>query len=154
MVAVLRPDVDLIPMTVDRLNEVMNIEHVAYPFPWTRSNFCESLDAGYSAWLLLHQSTLIGYGVFMLALDEAHLLNLTVAPSYQSQGYGRYLLTALSDIARQHGATRMFLEVRPSNMPARRLYQHGGFATVGMRRAYYPDIGGRREDAIVMERSL
>ncbi|HEU4622317.1 MAG TPA: ribosomal protein S18-alanine N-acetyltransferase [Burkholderiaceae bacterium] len=154
MVAVPRTKLRFMPMSMESLDAVMAIEVVAYPFPWTRVNFADSLKSGYSAWLMFEDTTLVGYGVFMLALDDAHLLNLTIDPMLHSRGYGAVMLAELMRLAKSHGAARIFLEVRPSNGAARRLYDRTGFKTVGIRRGYYPDHHERREDAIVMERTL
>ena len=48
----------------------------------------------------------------------------------------------------------MFLEVRPSNRAAVRLYESHGFVQVGTRRGYYPAAAGGREDARVYVLSL
>ena len=96
---------------------------------------------------------LIALPVLMVALDEAHLLNLSVARAYQRQGLGWQLLDWMAARAREHGARTLLLEVRPSNAPARRLYERYGLKKIGMRRDYYPAERGR-EDAEVMSISL
>lgn len=143
----------LVPMLADDLDRVIGIERDIYDFPWTRGNFEDSLAAGYSCWLFLDGNELIGYCVVMLAVDEAHLLNLSIARSAQGQGYGRNLLEAAIAAIRAHGATAMLLEVRPSNSIGRQLYLSAGFAQVGMRKDYYPALRGR-ENALVLRRKL
>ncbi len=143
----------LAPMQADEVDAVLAVENRAYPFPWTRANFSDSLAAGYSAWTCRFDGALVGYAVMMLVLDEAHLLNLTVAPDWQRRGYGTLIMHHLFAVARTHGAKRMFLEVRPSNMPGQGLYRRLGFETVGRRRGYYP-AGAGREDAVVMAADL
>ena len=91
----------------------------------------------------------IGYSVMMLILDEAHLLNLSVVQEAQGKGVGGALLGHMRETARGLRAKQFFLEVRPSNAPAVRLYERSGFTSIGRRRAYYPAEDGR-EDAIVM----
>jgi len=135
------------------LDAVMAIERRAYPFPWTRGIFHDCLLAGYPALLALEGETPVGYGVMSIAADEAHLLNLCTAPERQSRGLGRYLLRALLRMARDRGAQRIFLEVRPSNPPALALYHSEGFNEIGRRPRYYPAHNGR-EDAIVMAMEL
>ena len=137
------------PMRREDLDAVAEIETGAYPFPWTRGNFSDSLASGYSAWVCRRESALIGYAVMLLVLDEAHLLNLTIAPAWQRHGYGMLMMHQLFSVARAHGATRMFLEVRPSNEGGIALYRRCGFVRVGRRRGYYPAANGR-EDAVVM----
>jgi ribosomal-protein-alanine N-acetyltransferase len=141
------------PMSTAHLDEVMVIEHAAYPFPWTRGNFVDSLAAGYPAQVLFdseRRGHVIGYVVAMEGVDEMHLLNLAVAPEVQGQGHARFMLDALVDLSRQRHAQQLWLEVRRSNPRAHALYQRYGFRDVGVRRGYYPAAGGRREDAVVM----
>ncbi|HLY51612.1 MAG TPA: ribosomal protein S18-alanine N-acetyltransferase, partial [Steroidobacteraceae bacterium] len=96
---------------------------------------------------------LIGYAVMMIAAGEAHLLNLSIARGRQQRGHGRSLLAHLVRVAREDGARLLFLEVRPSNQAARRLYSANGFEQIGVRRGYYPVAGGR-EDAWVYSLDL
>ena len=153
MSAILESAPILAPMRRAEIEAVLAVEQSAYPFPWTRANFADSLSAGYSAWTCRSGGELIGYAVMMLVLDEAHLLNITVAPDWQRHGYGRFLMHHLFGVARHHGAKRMFLEVRPSNAPGQGLYHRLGFETIGRRRGYYP-AGEGREDAVVMALTL
>jgi [ribosomal protein S18]-alanine N-acetyltransferase len=155
MSAVVRPSEEqFAPMSARDLEEVVAIENVVYPFPWTRGNFVDSLQAGYSCWTMrAADGELLAYSIVMLALDEAHLLNLSVAARAHRQGYGWRMLEFMAQEARDHGALTMMLEVRPSNRPAQRLYERYGFERIGMRRGYYPSHGGR-EDAVVMRIAL
>jgi ribosomal-protein-alanine N-acetyltransferase len=155
MSAVLREAAERIaPMRPQDLPEVLAIEQVAYEFPWTHGNFLDSLRAGHSAWSMRDSSgSLIAYAVMMMVLDEAHLLNLTVAPACQRFGFGWRLLEAMAENARGYGARTMLLEVRPSNTAAQKMYARYGFLRIGIRRDYYPAREGR-EDAIVMRVSL
>lgn len=136
------------------LDAVVAVEVRAYPWPWTRGNFIDSLAAGYRAWLARDgDGALLGYYVAMAGVDELHLLNLTVAPECQGRGLGRALLEAVVAEARALPAVRLLLEVRESNLRARRLYASRGMAEIGRRRHYYPARDGR-EDAIVMSLAL
>ncbi len=141
-------------MREEDLDAVMQIELRAYPFPWTRGIFRDCLRAGYAAWALAEAGgEVIGYGVLSVAADEAHILNVCMAPHRQGHGHGRRLLRALVQQARAHGAVRLFLEVRPSNPNAIALYRAEGFNEIGRRPRYYPAHAGR-EDAIVMAMEL
>lgn len=142
------------PMTPARLPEVLPIERSAYDHPWTHGNFADSLRAGYEARLLCAGGQVLGYFVAMKGVDEVHLLNITVAPAWQGQGWGRLMLEALAIWARGQGAQWLWLEVRVGNLRAQRLYERNGFRRVGERRRYYPAAGGGREDAIVMSLKL
>ncbi len=141
------------PMTESDLDAVLRIERAIYDFPWTRGNFRDSLRAGYSCWVARADGELTGYAVMMLAAGEAHLLNLSVATERQGRGHGRALLAHLLATARDHAARVLFLEVRPSNGAAKRLYGGFGFEQIGVRRGYYPAHGGR-EDALVFSIAL
>ena len=137
-------------MTALDLDAVMAIEQAIYPHPWTRGNFSDSLAAGYDCWVAESGGMMTGYSVVMIAAGEAHLLNLSIAAQWQRHGLGSELLRFMIGLARDCAAARMFLEVRPSNVAALALYARAGFATIGVRRGYYPARSGS-EDAIVME---
>lgn len=139
------------PMQVNDLPEVMNIENSVYPHPWTRGNFLDSLYSGYEAWTIRDASgALAGYFVLMLAVDETHLLNISVRRDLHGHGIGRLQLDKIISITKDHGMTSVLLEVRPSNVRALAVYQRYGFVQIGVRKAYYPAEGNTREDAIVM----
>lgn len=135
------------------IDAVMVIERSAYEFPWTRGIFVDCLRAGYSCWLLEQGNTILGYTVVSVAADEAHILNLCVAPDSRGHGLSKRLLKRVLDTALWYDAQRIFLEVRPSNRPAISLYSNAGFNEIGTRPNYYPARNGR-EDAIVMAREL
>jgi ribosomal-protein-alanine N-acetyltransferase len=149
----LNPQYQFRPMTEADLDAIMEIEPHIYSHPWSRGNFSDSLVSGYSAWVLLDGVKIIGYALMMMVLDEAHLLNLSVAKAYQKQGLGRLLLEHMITIAKKHAAANMFLEVRPSNISAIALYENMGFNEMAVRRGYYPAHNGR-EDAVLMGLAL
>jgi len=140
-------------LTEADLDAVVAIEQCCHPFPWTRGNFSDSLQAGYGAWLSREGNHMSGYAVMMQAPDEAHLLNITIVPERQRGGRGTEFLGFLFERARAWGAGRILLEVRPGNLAALALYLKLGFGEIGRRHNYYPAISGR-EDALVMARSL
>ena len=142
------------PLTDDHLDGVVAIEARAYEHPWTRGNFSDSLRSGYQAQVLMAGDTLLGYFVAMKGVDEVHLLNITVVPEHQSQGWGRLVLDALAMWSRSQGAQWLWLEVRASNERAQRIYERHGYRRVGERKAYYPAAQGIREDAVVMSLKL
>lgn len=153
MSAVLAPRIEMLPMNGNDLDEMIVIEDSIYPYPWTRGNFADSLLAGYSAWVCRVGGELVGYVVVMMAVDEAHLLNISVARTHQGLGFGARLLRHAMGVARTCGAASMLLEVRPSNTLALDLYRHFGFVRIGVRKGYYPAPEGR-EDALVLVRTL
>ena len=153
MSAVLKPLIEMRPMVESDLQAVIAIEKAIYAFPWTEGNFRDSLAAGYRCSAYVRDGELIGYFVMMLAADEAHLLNLSIAAGCQRQGHGGMLLERLCELARRDGARLIFLEVRPSNVVGLHLYERHGFRRVGLRRGYYPAPDGR-EDALIFSLPL
>lgn len=149
MSAVLSPAPAFRPMHAADLEAVLSIERGIYSHPWTLGHFRDSLHAGYSCWVVECGGHFAGYGVLMLGVGEAHLLNLSVAADWQGQGLGRSLLHHFIALAQACEAHRMLLEVRPSNEAARWLYADTGFRELYVRRDYYPAQAGR-EDAILM----
>jgi ribosomal-protein-alanine N-acetyltransferase len=139
------------PMREADLADVLTLEESVYPHPWSMSNFVDSLNSNYEAWVLRDQSgELLGYFLLMAIVDEAHLLNVAVAARMQGQGLGRVLLNQAVACARGLGMESVLLEVRPSNERALQVYQRYGYAQIGRRKGYYPAHEGQREDAIVM----
>lgn len=128
---------------------VAAIEKETYDFPWSEGIFRDCLLAGYTNVVLDRDGQVVGYGIMSVAAGEAHLLNICVASELQRQGVGRRLLGYLLRRARTFRARRMYLEVRPSNEPAIRLYEQMGFETVGVRERYYKAHDGN-EDAVVL----
>ncbi|MBW8906643.1 MAG: ribosomal protein S18-alanine N-acetyltransferase [Betaproteobacteria bacterium] len=144
---------ELAPMREEHLADVVAIESAIYTHPWTRGNFADSLRADYECHIYRLNGHLIGYFVLMVAVGEAHLLNLSIAAPYQRRGHGTALLEEATRLARVRGAANVFLEVRPSNRAAQDLYYRYGFRRVAVRRDYYPAHSGR-EDALVLSLSL
>lgn len=141
------------PMVEKDLAVILEIEQSAYSFPWTRTIFQDCLRVGYCSWVLERDGLITAYGVMSVSIGECHILNLCVRPEFQGMGLGQMALGFLLDTAVKHKAEVAFLEVRPSNGIAKRLYQKAGFDEVGIRRNYYPAEYGR-EDAVIMARTL
>ena len=99
-----RPEARFETLTLARLDAVLAVEQRAYSHPWTRGNFTDALASGYEAQLLMADDHLLGYFVAMMGVDEVHLLNITVTPEYQRQGWARVLLDALALWSRGRGA--------------------------------------------------
>lgn len=154
MVAVVKPPYpELRAMRGEDLVAVIAIELRAYEFPWTLGIFRDCIKSGYQCWVLERAGAVVAYGVLSIAANEAHVLNVAVAPEEQGSGHGKRLMKRLIDLARWHRAERVFLEVRPSNPRAVALYDQLGFNEIGRRPNYYPSKNGR-EDAIVMAMEL
>lgn len=141
-------------LTPEGVDAVLAVEQRAYPLPWNRTNFLDALQAGYQAQMLVAGDTLLGYFIAMEGVEEVHLLNITVAPDFQGQGWARVLLDALDIWARGRAAQWLWLEVRVSNARAQQVYEAHGYQRVGRRKDYYPAGHGAREDAVVMSLRL
>jgi ribosomal-protein-alanine N-acetyltransferase len=146
-------DVVIRPMTELDVSGVVALERAAYQFPWSEGIFRDCLRVGYTCRVATSANRLMGYGVMSVGAGEAHILNLCVDAAFRCQGIGRRMLDYLLDRGAAAGMNEAFLEVRPSNTAAIRLYLSVGFDQVGMRRGYYQAVGGR-EDAAVLKLTL
>jgi ribosomal-protein-alanine N-acetyltransferase len=149
----LRPEVVIRPMRATDVAEVVMIERASYQFPWSEGIFRDCLRVGYVCRVITVSRQVGAYGVMSFGAGEAHILNLCVSETYRRNGMGKRLLATLMERAAAAGMTDAFLEVRPSNTGAIRLYLSLGFEQVGTRRGYYQAVGGR-EDAAVLKRVL
>jgi ribosomal-protein-alanine N-acetyltransferase len=147
------PAVAIRPMREADVPAVAEVERSAYAFPWSVGIFRDCLRVGYVCRVVELEGRVIGHGILSMGAGEAHILNLCVQSEYRCLGVGRRLLTLLIDIARGAGMTDAFLEVRPTNTAAIRLYLAMGFEQVGVRRGYYQAVNGR-EDAAVLRLPL
>ncbi|RLB75516.1 MAG: ribosomal-protein-alanine N-acetyltransferase [Deltaproteobacteria bacterium] len=129
-------------------DQIMAIEEVSFPSPWTARAFLEETRNPVShLWALKRSEQILGYICFWMFAAEVHLLNLAVHPQWRRRGLGSRLLAKMKAVAYYGGVERIWLEVRPSNSAARKLYSKAGFREQGRRKRYYTDTG---EDAIVM----
>lgn len=135
------------------LGAVMAQERAAYLIPWGESSMSSCLVGNYRCEVGFDGGQMVAHMISQLILDELHLLNLCISSSRQREGIGLSLLQHLLDSGRRLKAAQVFLEVRSGNAPALALYRGMGFESIGERRGYYRDKGGR-EDAIVMATSL
>ena len=136
-------------MTVADLDQVGVIERSSFPTPWSKRSFHSELTQNiYAEYIVARRrSRVVGYAGMWVVLDEGHITNIAVHPTFRGQGIGDRLLRELTERAIQRGATRMTLEVRPTNLVAQTLYARHGFVQRGIRRGYYSDT---HEDALIM----
>jgi len=140
-------------MTDADIPDVVAIERGSYQFPWSEGIFRDCLRVGYVCRSVLHEGHVIGYGIMSFGAGEMHILNLCVLETLRGRGVGRTLLQYLLSRGAAAGMHEAYLEVRPSNTAAIRLYLALGFEQVGMRRGYYQAVNGR-EDALVYRLEL
>ncbi|MBU2549897.1 MAG: ribosomal protein S18-alanine N-acetyltransferase [Proteobacteria bacterium] len=144
--------VSIEPMRDEDLDEVLGIEQASYRRPWNRSGFEVELSRAVAICLVARiREEVLGYLIFWLVRPEIHVLNIAVKPDVRQRGVGRLLLEYMFEYGRERGAAEVFLEVRPSNASAQRLYYQTGFVLTGKRRNYYSED---HEDALVMIRRL
>lgn len=141
--------VQISDMRLSDIDEVLEIEKLCFPTPWTRRAFVSELNENVYAHYIVARSNgrLAGYAGMWVILEEAHITNIAVHPAYRRQGLGWLLLHELMERARVRHATAMTLEVRTSNLVAQTMYTRAGFQVRGLRKGYYTDT---KEDAIVM----
>lgn len=141
------------PMTVADLQRVLAIERMCFTSPWTEANFRYEVEENPMAWNLVGRADgeVVAFACAHIVADELMINDLAVDPSARRRGIGSGLLRHIMDGARIRGCRLATLEVRPSNAPARALYEAFGFEVVGRRRGYYADTG---EDAILLARDL
>jgi ribosomal-protein-alanine N-acetyltransferase len=143
------------------LEAVLRIERASFRTPWSHQAFLHELERNRVAGLWVARgerfgeaggaAAVVGYLCLWVVADEVHVTNLAVDPAWRGQGIGRFLLGTLLAHHHAQGARRAFLEVRPDNVEARRLYKGLGFQEIGRRRGYYVDTG---EDALLLEARL
>jgi ribosomal-protein-alanine N-acetyltransferase len=148
------PEEGLLPVSLSAMKrrhvrDVLAIERLVYPRPWSAALFFSELAQKTTRTYLIasYGAEIVGYGGLMCHLDEGHITTLAVHPDFQHHGIGARVLYALTTDARKRGMRTLALEVRVANWPAQRLYSWFGFRPVGIRRNYYAETG---EDALVM----
>jgi [ribosomal protein S18]-alanine N-acetyltransferase len=148
---VARPPVRIVieRMRLEDLPAVHAIEQESFTAPWPPHAYRSELESNRLAHYLVARGgdTVAGYGGMWLMVDEAHITTFAVHPAWRRQRIGERLLLAFLDIAIDQGAHEATLEVRLSNLAARRLYEKYGFRPVGLRPRYYSDDN---EDALIM----
>lgn len=134
------------------LEAILEIERKSFLSPWNRRAFLAELSNPISRlWGVKKDDQFVGYTCFWLFPDEIHLLNIAVRPDMRRQGLARRLIDRIVETAISKAIPSIWLEVRPSNEAAGRLYRRMGFVVVGSRKNYYPDT---HEDAVIMALAL
>lgn len=143
----------IVPMNGDHLDEVVELERVCFPDPWSRNMLKEELENDLAAFLVAldEQGAVAGYAGLQVVLDEGYILNVAVRPDCRRQGVAGRLLQVFLDFARGNKLAFLTLEVRASNYAAIALYGSRGFRGVGRRKNYYEHP---REDAVIMTLDL
>lgn len=146
-------DIAIRPMTEADVPAVAAVERAAYQFPWSEGIFRDCVGVGYVCRIVTLSDAVVAHSVMSVGAGEAHILNLCVADAFRCRGIGKRLLQHMLERAAAAGMNEAFLEVRPTNIAAIRLYQALGFEQIGVRRGYYQAVSGR-EDAAVFKLAL
>lgn len=136
-------------MNAAHLEDVFNIEKESYSYPWSKNIFYDCVSNNYLCRVMLINDNLIGYVISSIVQDECHIMNLCIKKEYRSLGYGRQLLNYLQQEIKSINCKLIFLECRPSNKSALKLYLSEGYNEIGIRKNYYPAVNGY-EDAIML----
>jgi ribosomal-protein-alanine N-acetyltransferase len=136
-------------MSLDDLPSVQTIEQASFTTPWPPHAYRSELESNRLATYLVARAegAVVAYAGIWMMVDEAHITTFAVDPRWRRQRIGERLLLALLDLANDRRAREATLEVRLSNLAARRLYEKYGFRPVGIRPRYYSDDN---EDALIM----
>ena len=133
------------------VKSVTNIEYKVQTHPWTMKQFEEAVQA-YQSTVIEEDGNVIGFCILQPVLDEANLLLMAVDPNFQGKGYGYKLLEESISLLK-NSPVQIFLEVRESNIAAIALYEKAGFHQIDLRKNYYPNPDGSRENAVIMVKS-
>lgn len=142
--------IEAAPMKLEDLNEVLEIEVLAFSTPWSRNSFLYELLENERAFYLTAKNEygrIMGYVGMWIVFDEGHITNLATHPQFRRRGVARKLMDELITASKERGVRYLTLEVRRTNSEAQELYQNLGFVHMGVRRKYYLD---NNEDALIM----
>jgi ribosomal-protein-alanine N-acetyltransferase len=136
-------------MVLSDLDRVMEIENASFSVPWSRDAYLMELTQNHFAKYLVVEvdGEVVGYAGMWVILDEAHITNIAIHPDHRGKKIGEELMRRMMALGVAHGAERMTLEVRVSNIPAQKMYEKLGFVSHGVRKGYYTD---NNEDALIM----
>lgn len=142
-------------MVEEDLPSVIEIENISYPNPWQLSSFKGEIENRpiSNPYVIIYRplEMIIGYIIYWHIRNEVQISNIAISPDYRQMGVGEGVLRKVLVDLRHKEAEFVFLEVRPSNLTARCLYEKMGFTILGLRKGYYRNPS---EDAIVMGKSL
>tara|TARA_Y100001958_G_C21183821_1_gene513252 strand:+ start:802 stop:1263 length:462 start_codon:yes stop_codon:yes gene_type:complete len=142
-----------LPMRIDDLDMVYNLEADAYQFPWTKEIIRDCILYNYDSYSVFFGDKIVGYIISKISYPETHILNLTVNSKFRNNGVGTSLIQLIIDDARIRNSKDVILEVRSSNVSAQSLYKKLSFEMIGLRKDYYESKEGR-EDALVLKLEL
>ena len=147
--------ISLRKMKEEDVDRIVEIERLSFTTPWSKYAFLSEIyNQPISCPFVIEDSRknkIIGYVIYWIIGDEAHINNIALHPEFRGQGIGEYVLRKIIELIKKAGAKFISLEVRPSNIPARKLYQKLGFRLKAIRKNYYINP---REDALILVKEL
>lgn len=147
--------IEISRLTHDDLEGIYEVEKDSFPIPWPISSFEEELKNILATYLVAKvENKIIGYIGMWFVMDECHITNIAVLKEFRKNGIATKLINEMLKLCKEHGTTYIMLEVRSSNIPAQNLYSKFNFTEEVIRKDYYKNPDGTREDAIVMSREL
>lgn len=148
-------NIEISKLTHDDLEGIYEVEKDSFPIPWPISSFEEELKNILATYLVAKiDKKIVGYIGMWFVMDECHITNIAVLSEYRNRGIATKLINEMLNLCKEHGTTYIMLEVRESNIPAQKLYSKFNFTEEVVRKDYYKNPNGTREDAIVMSREL
>ena len=136
------------PMRAEDLESVARLEQTCFSESWSENLLRSGLDNRLDSYLVYEElGAVLGYCVLHTLADEGEIQRIAVDPAFRRQGIARKLMESMAAVARMKGAREVALEVRESNVSARKLYESYGFRQEAVRRDYYRNPA---EDAIIM----
>lgn len=140
-------------MTIEDIDQVIEIEKESFSTPWSRDAFINEIRDNVLAIYVVVEvdDKIVGYGGFWKILDEAHITNIAVKKEYRGKGVGDVIIIGIIDYCEKNNIPNITLEVRESNISAQNLYRKHKFTSYGVRPGYYTDNG---EDAVIMWRKM
>lgn len=134
------------------VDAIVGIENSSFTCPWSEKSFNDAISSDkIDVYTIETDGEICGFYCLMIINEEAELLNIAVAASHRRQGLGDKLMTHALSLAKSRGVKAVYLEVRESNTPARRLYEKYGYIALGVRKNYY---AYPRENAVIMQKQL
>lgn len=136
------------PMKETDLEQVMVLDVLCFPSPWSKATYLSELGRGRRAYYLVaeEEGKVVGYAGSWIVGKEMHITTIGVDPDWRRSGIGERMMVAFVKEAQRRNLEEITLEYAVSNAAAEALYEKFGFAREGLRKAYYQDTG---EDAVV-----
>jgi ribosomal-protein-alanine N-acetyltransferase len=131
--------------------KIAAIERICFADAWSLDMIkTESSQQKFCALVIEEQDETLGFIMGSVLFEDAEIYKVAILPQHRGKGLGSMAVNAFADKVKERGGERIFLEVRPSNTAALRLYQNRGFEKNRLRKRYYAD----GEDCLEMKKEL